>query len=162
MSARALRRQAANLPRAGDLRRFVAVLRSDTRASAVRGVVDGLVVTIKLRRTGVRPLLVRTAPSGAVVDAERAAAVAAAVDAGLALLPVAPTCLRRSLTLMRELHRLALAATLHIGVRDVDGAIEAHAWVQVGRSVVNDEPDLVATYVELASGRLDDIASLLR
>lgn len=160
--ARALRRRAANLPRAGELRGFVAVLRSDTRASALRGVVDGLVVTIKLRRTGVRPLLVPDAQGGAVTDAARARAVSDAVDAGLAMLPVASTCLRRSLTLMRELHRLALAATLHIGVRDVDGTIEAHAWVQVGPSVVNDEPDLVATYVELASGRLDDIAALLR
>lgn len=159
---RALRRRAASVPGVGDVRRFVMALRSARRASALRGMVDGLVVTVRLRRSGARPLLVPLAPVEAVADAARAAEVSDAVDAGLAMLPVAPTCLRRSLTLMRELHRLALSATLHVGVRDVDGNIQAHAWVQVGRSVVNDDPDLVATYVELASGRLDDLASLLR
>ena len=57
--------------------------------------------------------------------------VAAAVDAGLGLLPMAPTCLRRSMTLLRELARLDLAAALHVGVRHQQARIEAHAWVQV-------------------------------
>jgi hypothetical protein len=90
-----------------------------------------------------------------------AIAVSTAVDAGLALLPLAPTCLRRSMTLMRELNRLHLAANLHIGVRSVSGNVEAHAWVQVGDVVVNDEPDVVTSYVELASGDLERVFPLL-
>jgi hypothetical protein len=95
-------------------------------------------------------------------DPERAAAVSEAVDAGLGLVPMAPTCLRRSVTLARELDRLGLAGAIHIGVRHAGGAVEAHAWVQVGTSVVNDDPTLVATYAELAAGDLERLAPSLR
>jgi hypothetical protein len=95
-------------------------------------------------------------------DPERAVAVSEAVDAGLGLVPMAPTCLRRSVTLARELDRLGLAGAIHIGVRHAGGAVEAHAWVQVGTSVVNDDPTLVASYAELAAGDLERLAPSLR
>lgn len=85
-----------------------------------------------------------------------------AVDIGFAVLPIPPTCLRRSLTLIRELNRLDLAGNLHIGVRTVDGAVEAHAWIQVEDEVVNDNPDLIATYSELAVGKLDTLMPILQ
>jgi hypothetical protein len=146
---------AAQLPGTADVTRFVTQLRSHRRVSALRGLLDGAVVAVTLRRRGARPLLGAAAPPSARWDVQDAIAVSTAVDAGLALLPLAPTCLRRSMTLMRELNRLHLAANLHIGVRSVSGNVEAHAWVQVGDVVVNDEPDVRTSYVELASGDLD-------
>ena len=88
--------------------------------------------------------------------------MATALDAGLGLIPIAPTCLRRSMTLMRELSRLRLLATIHFGVRTVDGKVEAHAWVQVGDEVVNDDVSLTNTYAELAAGELGTLLPLLR
>lgn len=157
----------AQLPRIADARRFLRQLRSPTRASAVRAVIDGLVVTVTLKRRGARPLLATAAAAAAdatpgTPDVQRPLQVSAAVDAGLALLPVAPTCLRRSLTLIRELDRLGLAAVLHVGVRYVGEQPEAHAWVQVGDVVVNDDPHVTDAYVQLAAGELQRLFPLLR
>ena len=102
------------------------------------------------------------AMDGRVVDWGRARRVSDAVDAGLGLLPMAPTCLRRSLTLARELDRLGLSGAVHLGVRDVDGRIEAHAWVQVGADILNDEPALIASYAPLPVGALEQMAAVIR
>lgn len=115
-----------------------------------------------LRKRGVRPLLGSVNRPTMRYDADTSTSVALAVDAGLALLPIAPTCLRRSLTLMRELNRLDLGATVHFGVRNRDARVEAHAWVQVGEVVVNDDPTMTNTYSELASGELGTFLSLLQ
>lgn len=153
----------AQLPRIEDARRFLRQLRRSTRASAVRAVIDGLIVTVTLKRRGARPLLATaTDATAGTLDLPRSLQVSAAVDAGLALLPVAPTCLRRSLTLIRELDRLGLAAALHVGVRYVGEQAEAHAWVQVGDVVVNDDADVTEAYVELAAGELQSLFPLLR
>ena len=111
-----------------------------------------MVATLKLR--GLAPLL--RAPSG-MPDGDPAEVrrISDAVDAGLGLLPVAATCLRRSVTLLRELHRLRMGATMHIGVRHGDGGVEAHAWLQVADEIVNDEPDVVATYTRLSMSRAE-------
>ncbi|HEY3142684.1 MAG TPA: lasso peptide biosynthesis B2 protein [Acidimicrobiales bacterium] len=154
----------ARLPGPRDARRFLGQLRRGrTRSSALRAVVDGAVVTWTLRRHGVRPLLAAADGSGTRndLDPDRAAEVSAAVDAAFGLIPVAPTCLRRSLTLLRELRRLGLVATLHVGVRTVDGRVEAHAWVQAGEQVVNDDAALIATYTELAAGELERLLPAL-
>lgn len=45
--------------------------------------------------------------------------------------PVAGTCLSRSLTVMRLLARRKLAGRLFVGVKLDNGALEAHAWVEV-------------------------------
>lgn len=133
-----------------------------TRTSVARAAVDGAVVTVTLRRRGARPLLRRIDQSSACFDPDRAMKVSAAVDAGLGLLPAAPTCLRRSVTLIRELHRLNIDGAIHVGVRTVDGEVEAHAWVQSGDVVVNDDPAVVATYAELAAGDLEKLLPLLK
>lgn len=148
------------LPNATKVAAFLGHLRYATRKSAVRAVIDGIVVTFTLKRRGVRPLL--GAPhAGVTNDASHALRVSKAVDAGFGLLPVEATCLRRSVTLVRELNRLGLAAAVHVGVRNVDGKVEAHAWVQSGDLVLNDERDVTDTYIELAGGELERALQLL-
>ena len=132
-------------------RRFIAVLRGRRRTSACRAVLDGAFVALTLRRRGLRPLLRDWSSSPPVAPAE-ARQIAEVVDTALELLPLSPTCLRRSVTLLRELHRHDRGAELHIGVRPGPQGIEAHAWVQVGNEVVNDDPEVVRTYVPLSVG----------
>lgn len=146
----------ARLPRRRDASTFLRHLRSRHRVSALRAAGDCVLVTITLKRRGVRPLLAVPKQTRRH-DPDCSLEVSRAVDAGIALVPVAPTCLRRSVTLLRELGRLGLAAKLHVGVRTVAGQVEAHAWVQAGDVVLNDDPELIATYVELAVGDLETI-----
>ncbi len=152
----------AHVPSAREALRFLRHLRRPTRASAVRAVIDGVFVTLMLKRKGARPLLAPRSATSLRHDARRSKQVSAAVNAGFDLIPVAPTCLRRSLTLMRELNRLGLAGAVHVGVRNVDGNVEAHAWVQAGDVVLNDDPDVTKTYVELAAGELERLPPQLR
>lgn len=152
----------ARVPRLRDVSRFLSHMRYPTRGSALRAVIDGLVVAWTLKKRGIRPLLGTVAARPVRQDPDEAIRVAAALDAGLGLIPIAPTCLRRSMTLMRELNRLQLSATVHIGVRTVAEKVEAHAWVQVGDVVVNDDSDLTNTYVELAAGELETLLPLLQ
>lgn len=140
--------------RLADLRRFVAALREPERWTACRAVVNGLIVVTVLERRGLRPL-VQDAPVLPEGDPAGARPIAAAVDAGLGLLPVVPTCLRRSVTLLRELHRRRMGATLHIGVRRGEQEMQAHAWIEVAGEVVNDDPDVVATYAPLSTSRAE-------
>ena len=115
-----------------------------------------------LATKGLRPLLSARTTRGATVDAARASEVAKAVDAGLAVVPLAPTCLRRSVVLQRELDRLDLASSLHIGLRRGAAGPEAHAWVQVGDAVVNDDPAVTSTYAQLAASKeLEQLLPLL-
>jgi len=150
------------IPGVHDIVGFFRHLGRPSRISTLRAVGDGGYVAWTLKRRGIRPLLGPT-PSHATPDAAGAGLISEAVDAGLGVLPAAPTCLRRSVTLIRELNRLGLASTLHIGVRSVDGGvIGAHAWVQVEDVVVNDDPEQTGTYTELAVGELDRLLPLLR
>lgn len=140
--------------RRGEVATFLRAVPGPHGRSAVRALLDGVFVTATLERRGLRPLLSGGVDRGRPgVDAARE--VSRAVDAGLGVLPVAPTCLRRSVTLLRELERLGLSGDLHLGVRTDPAGIGAHAWVQVGDVVVNDDPDLVATYSTLAAGDVE-------
>jgi hypothetical protein len=137
-----------------DVRHFLQALRGHRPGSACRAIVDGAFVVLTLRRRGLRPLVSRRSD---LPDASPnlAAQVAEAVEAGLNLLPVHSTCLRRSVTLLREMHRSGLGADLHIGVRRGPGGIEAHAWVQAADRVVNDDPALISTYTPLSVGQAE-------
>jgi hypothetical protein len=150
------------LPGRGEVVTFLEHLRKPTRGTTLRGAIDGMYVSWVLKKRGMRTLLESGGSPAARVDAERARSVATAVDAGFGLLPLAPTCLRRSLTLMRELNRKDLTATVHFGVRTSRSKVEAHAWVQVGEVVVNDDPAVTNTYSELASGELETFLSILQ
>jgi len=151
MQALARRRRPVS---AAELAAFLDALRGPQRISALRALVDGPVVTVTLERHGLRPL-VRDRSDLPSADPDEARRVSAAVDAGLGVLPVKATCLRRSVTLLRELNRQERSATLHIGVRPGPGGIEAHAWLQAGDEVLNDDPDLTATYTGLAAGEAE-------
>lgn len=156
------RLRVARRPGRDDVRRFVGQIRGPAPASALRAVLDGVVVARTLRRRGARSLLVDRGARPAADDADRSIEVAAAVDAGLGLIPMAPTCLRRSVTLARELRRRGLEATIHVGVRRGEHDIEAHAWVQTGTVVVNDDPAVPERYAEFALSELERLAPLLR
>lgn len=60
--------------------------------------------------------------------------VAAAANHGL----YAGNCLKRSMTLWFLLRRRGIPAELRIGSRITKGKFEAHAWVQSGEAVLND------------------------
>jgi hypothetical protein len=111
-------------------------------------------VVTTLERRGLKPLLAGLSPM-AERDPADARRIVGAVDAGLGLLPVVPNCLRRSVTLLRELHRCRMGATLHIGVRNGKSGVEAHAWVEVADEVVNDDPDIIRTYARLPMNRAE-------
>ena len=143
------------LPRRVAVKRFVHQLSKRTRMSAVRAVADGCVVAVTMKRRGVRPLLSGLGNHGDVIDPLQARRVAQAVDAGLGLVPARPTCLRRSLVLLRELRRFGLDATLHIGVRNENAVVLAHAWIQVGDEVVNDDRAITDRFLSIAAGELE-------
>ncbi len=145
------------LPRWVAVRRFVHELTKETRMSAVRAVADGCVVAVTMKRRGVRPLLTGLRNRGDVIDPFQARRVAQAADAGLGLVPARPTCLRRSLVLLRELRRLGLDGTLHVGVRNETGVVLAHAWIQVGNEVVNDDRAITDRFSPIAAGELEDL-----
>jgi hypothetical protein len=53
-----------------------------------------------------------------------------------------PTCLARSVTLWCLLHRRGIDGALRIGVRTIEGRVEAHAWVEHQGLVLNDADDV--------------------
>ncbi len=65
-------------------------------------------------------------------------------------------CLEQSLTLWWMLRRHGIASQLKIGVRRENDQFEAHAWVELDGSVLNDDPDVHQDY----SSFPQDIASL--
>jgi hypothetical protein len=56
------------------------------------------------------------------------------------------SCLTRSVTLVAMLHRSGIAGELRIGARRLEGRFEAHAWVEVAGTVVNDAVDVTNRY----------------
>ncbi len=56
------------------------------------------------------------------------------------------TCLIRSLALQTILARRGVETDLRIGVRNKDGVMEGHAWLEHLGSPVNESPEVVATY----------------
>lgn len=59
------------------------------------------------------------------------------------------TCLERSLVLWWLLRRRGIGANIQIGVRKDSDQIEAHAWVELDGVVINDYPDIGATFAPL-------------
>lgn len=145
------------LVRFSDVRRFSSALGRPDRRTVCHAVLDGAHVVSTLKRSGLRPLLLerRDLPTADPVLAKRAAD---AVDAGLGVLPVKATCLRRSVTLLRELNRQRLGATLVIGVRRGRTGMEAHAWVQAGDEIVNDDVAVTGTYLPISVGDVERIS----
>ena len=59
------------------------------------------------------------------------------------------TCLRRSLVLQWLLLEEGFNAELKIGVRKEEGALIAHAWVELGGEAVGDQPGIEQEYAPL-------------
>jgi hypothetical protein len=64
------------------------------------------------------------------------------VDAAARHGPYPATCLPRSLTLWWLLRRRGIDSYLCIGVRKEAGRLQAHAWVELGNLVLNDDSDV--------------------
>jgi len=79
----------------------------------------------------------RTADSAHLGDA---VAIARFQDAARRHLFLSTNCLERSLVLCWLLERRGIDAQLRIGARKQTGRFEAHAWVEVDGTVLNDAP----------------------
>jgi hypothetical protein len=80
-------------------------------------------------------------------DALRASvAVRRAADHGL----IRPKCLVRAVALSRMLDQLGITGSrVRIGVRRIDGAFSAHAWVELGQRVLGDDVRHVSSFSQL-------------
>ena len=84
-----------------------------------------------------------------------ARALALAIRRASAFGVIRPTCLVQSMALVRLLERDGLhGGRIRIGVRDRQGKVEAHAWVEFGGEVIGDFGEHVATFTELTDVRL--------
>ena len=87
---------------------------------------------------------------GRPLDVDR---VARLVDATAAFYPLSPTCLKRSLILLRILARRGTRAELRLGVRKIHDQFSAHAWVVYdGRIVLGADISDLFTPLPLMSG----------
>jgi hypothetical protein len=91
----------------------------------------------------------RCPPPDAAPDMAQARAAARMVNAAAGAGPLRASCLPRSLALWWLLRQRRIDAGLQVGVRKMDGQFEAHAWVEVNGSVINDRPDIGATFAAL-------------
>jgi hypothetical protein len=78
---------------------------------------------------------VSPAAAEAIVVARRVARIQEAVTRHLTW---HASCLERSLVLWWQLNRRGIAAEMRVGARKEAGRFEAHAWVEVGKVVLND------------------------
>lgn len=106
------------------------------------------------RRT--RTILARTAgwlATAPTSDPDGAARVADRLTrTNRELSPRQASCLVESLALWWELRRRGLDADLCLGVRNLLGHLEAHAWVEHDGVVLNDSPDVATVFVPLGAG----------
>jgi hypothetical protein len=99
------------------------------------------VVSLGLRTFGYRRCCLWLIPKSSgnqelgPADRERAQSIQRMVAAACWVWPLRPTCLTRSLVLVRLLRRRGLPAELKIGVRKPGRRLEAHAWVECGPEV---------------------------
>ena len=73
-------------------------------------------------------------------------ALGEAVNIAARYTPFRATCLTRSLLLGWMLHRRGIHSDLRIGVRLIQGALDAHAWVECDGLPVNDRPDVACDF----------------
>lgn len=137
--ARGLRLPSAE--RAGFLRAYAALAQTDL-ALRVRGF-QGVV-------TSVAPLT----PSASAmtlndVDISRVNGYVRWIKSAARLHLAPARCLHESLTLHRWLRADGLPSEIRIGVRKEDGALQAHAWVELCGQIVNDAPAVVAQFQPL-------------
>lgn len=115
-----------------------------------------LLVDIALRTVGLRRLVpgahsVLTTRSEDVnaEDLRRASRYAYWLDVAARHHIVRARCLHKSLALHLWLRREGVPSDVRIGVRKTDGGLTAHAWVELGGYIVNDEATAVAEFTRL-------------
>jgi hypothetical protein len=87
------------------------------------------------------PLVARQEPK-----LEELAALGRLVNAAAHYTFAPGTCLTRSLLLRRLLRRRGINADLRIGVRFVQGKLDAHAWVEYQGIPINDKQDVAQRF----------------
>jgi hypothetical protein len=96
------------------------------------------------------------APGAAVADqvaaVRRARRYARIIATASRWHPLPVACLPRSLVLHRWLRGQGLPSDLRIGVQRAQDELKAHAWVQFGNVVLNDEPDAVQPFAPVSAG----------
>jgi Transglutaminase-like superfamily len=75
------------------------------------------------------------------------------VNAASNHLPIAGSCLTRSLVLDWMLRRRGVDSALRFGVRLVDGRLQAHAWVELGGRPLNEVPGVAGSFAPFESRR---------
>lgn len=96
------------------------------------------------------------APAGSGTDLGE---IGRAVFRAARLAPGLTSCLIRSLVLWRMLVVRGTQATIHFGVRPNGAAWELHAWVQCGKQVINDRPDVAQSFRPLLPANPDRLQS---
>lgn len=138
------------------LRRYLALAPAErrlfVRAFIALGLTDLALRCFGFRRVAERAAQARPVGNRAVTleELRRARRYARWIEAAARHHVIRAHCLQRSLVLHHWLQEEGLPSALHIGVRRADGALKAHAWVQVGGYVLNDRPVTVAAFTPLA------------
>jgi hypothetical protein len=96
--------------------------------------------TRRLMERGARPADDLRQPAAGIDGVVRS------VDRAAGRLGPLSTCLTRSLVLWWRLRRHGHPAVLRAGVRRAEAGIEAHAWVELGGSVLNDVADVAERF----------------
>lgn len=91
-----------------------------------------LVVAVPLRRINPRLGVADTESPEDTASAGDAALIGPAIRSAARRLPWRCRCLEQAYAAKMMLRRRRLSNTLYLGVRKVDGEMEAHAWVRVG------------------------------
>ena len=134
-------------------RRFGRALLSGDRRLALTGLVDGAYVSVTLRRRGLRPLLADRPTRRDTIEPSEGRRITEALEAGLGVLPIAPTCLRKSVLGLRAIERRNASAVLVIGVRKDGDQTKAHAWLEADGEVINDRLDVADSFQVIATDR---------
>ena len=79
--------------------------------------------------------------------------LAVLVNAASNRLPIAGSCLTRSLLLDWMLRRRGVDSALRLGVRLDKGRLQAHAWVEIGGRPVNDAPGVAGQFAPFEGRR---------
>lgn len=142
------------------LRKFVRFLSltHGERKLFVRGFVDLACVDFVLRVRGFQSAVEgRAAASGAhqqhvqPSDLARASRYAYWLERASRHHLIRARCLHRAIALHRRLRGEGLPSELRIGVRKANGVFEAHAWVVLGGSPVNESAIGLASFVPLTT-----------
>ena len=96
------------------------------------------------------PLVATSAADGSSADRRWIERMATAVDRVARFGVFRPTCLVRAVALERLLQRAhAGAAAVRVGVHRERDRLLAHAWIELGGTVVGDDPAFVRRFVPL-------------